>query len=151
MIRKARIEDVRAIRDLIASHAELGRMLFRSLAQLYESLRDFSVHEQDGAILGCCAMQIIWADLAEIRSLAVREDSQGRGIGGELVKAAVAEAGGLGITRVFTLTLEEDFFGRLGFTRVPMESLPEKVWSDCVNCPKRDNCDEIAMVIGTGG
>lgn len=126
-------------------------MLFRSLAQLYESLRDFYVYEQDGEILGCCAMQIIWADLAEIRSLAVREDSQSRGIGGEMVEAAAAEAGGLGISRVFTLTLEEGFFAKLGFARVPMESLPEKVWSDCVNCSKRDDCDEIAMVMGTGG
>lgn len=147
MIRTANVNDVPALRDLIASHAELGRMLFRSPAQLYDSLRDFQVCDVDGEIIGCCALQIIWADLAEIRSLAVRQDSQGKGIGRDLVAASLAEAGRLSIGRVFTLTLEADFFGKLGFGQVPMDSLPQKVWSDCVSCSKKLNCDEIAMLI----
>ena len=147
MIRNARLDDVPAIRDLINEHAERGRMLFRSLANLYESLRDFKLYETDGQIVGCCALQIIWSDLAEIKSLAVSQDHQRRGIGAQLVQSVVEEARQLRLPQVFTLTLERDFFAHQGFRKVSMESLPLKVWSDCVRCPKQDKCDEIAMMI----
>jgi len=147
LIRTARLNDVAAIRDLINSYAELERMLFRSPADLYESLRDFLVFEDKGQILGCCALQIIWSDLAEIKSLAVRSDSQNRGIGADLVRSAIAEARQLNLPRIFTLTLEEGFFAKLGFEKVSKETLPMKVWSDCLRCPKQDHCDEIAMTL----
>jgi amino-acid N-acetyltransferase len=132
---------------VINSHAELGKMLFKSLAQLYESLRDFAVYEtEEGKIVGCCAVTIIWADLAEVRSLAVDERFQGRGIGRKLVDWAVGEARRLGIRKLMSLTYEQRFFEKLGFDVVLKESLPLKVWSDCVRCPKRDGCDEIAML-----
>ena len=151
ILRYAQTTDAEAICSLINYYAERGLMLHRSMESAYSSLREFQVADDDDRqVVGCVAVDIFWADLAEVRSLAVREDYRGKGIGRELVKAAVAEARGLGIARIFTLTLEDDFFGRLDFSKVPKDSLPEKVWSDCVNCPKRDNCDEIAMVIGTG-
>jgi amino-acid N-acetyltransferase len=151
MLRTATIHDVPAMQAVINSHAELGKMLFKSLAQLYESLRDFAVYEtdgegDDGKIVGCCALTIIWADLAEVRSLAVDERYQGRGIGRKLVDWAVAEARRLNIRKLMSLTYEQRFFEKLGFEVVPKESLPLKVWSDCVRCPKRDGCDEIAML-----
>ena len=146
MIRNARIDDVPAIRDLINYHAELGLMLFRSPANLYDSIRDFKVCEEHGEIVGCCAMAIMWADLAEIRSLSVDPDYQGKGIGSALVEASLEEARQLRIPKVFALTLEEGFFVQFGFERVPKESLPMKVWSDCIACPRQDHCDEIAMV-----
>ena len=147
MIRNARLDDVSAIRDLINEYAELERMLFRSPADLYESLRDFLVFEEKGEILGCCALQIIWSDLAEIRSLAVRSDSQKRGIGADLVRATIERARQLHLPRIFTLTLEEGFFCKLGFDQIIKDALPMKVWSDCVRCPKQDHCDEIAMIL----
>lgn len=146
MIRNARIDDVSDLRSLINSHAERGVMLFRSQADLYGSLRDFKVADIDDKLCGCCALAIVWSDLAEIRSLAVAEGYQGRGIGGELVKAVLEEARVLGVPRVFTLTLKKVFFAKQGFVEVPKEDLPMKVWSDCINCPKQDHCDEIAMV-----
>jgi amino-acid N-acetyltransferase len=148
MIRPATIHDVPPIQAIINSHAELGRMLFKSYAQLFEDLRDFAVFEDDstGNVLGCTALTIIWADLAEVRSLAVDEAARGRGIGRKLVEWCVDEARRLQIRRVFALTYEQAFFEKLGFAVVPKESLPLKVWSDCVRCPKRDGCDEIAMV-----
>ncbi|MBN1436505.1 MAG: N-acetyltransferase [Sedimentisphaerales bacterium] len=146
MIRNARLEDVPTLRNLISSHAERGLMLFRSQANLYESIRDFKVCELDGKVRGCCALAIVWSDLAEIRSLAVAADYQGRGIGAELVQAALAEARSLGVARVFTLTLESGFFEKQGFAEVERDALPMKVWSDCVNCPKQENCDETALV-----
>jgi amino-acid N-acetyltransferase len=146
MIRSATIADVPRIQEVINSHAELGRMLFKSYAQLYEDLRDFAVFEENGKVLGCCALTIIWADLAEVRSLAVDDRYRGRGIGRKLVEWSVEEARRLGINRIMSLTYEQTFFEKLGFGVVPKENLPLKVWSDCVRCPKRDGCDEIAMV-----
>ena len=147
VIRAARVDDVGAMRELINGYAERGRMLFRSLADLYASVRDFVVCEEAGVVVGCCALQVYWADLAEIKSLAVREDVKGRGVGRALAEAALAEARGLRVRRVFTLTLEAGFFERIGLEKVATESLPLKVWSDCVNCPKQNACDEIAMAI----
>src|SRR5206468_7820145 len=146
MIRSATIHDVPAMQAIINSHAELGKMLFKSLAQLYEDIRDFAVYDEDGKVLGCSALTIIWADLAEVRSLAVDADHTGRGIGRKLVEWTVEEARRLGIRKIMSLTYEQRFFERLGFEVVQKEALPLKVWSDCVRCPKRDGCDEIAMV-----
>ena len=146
MIRPATIYDVLRIQEIINSHAELGRMLFKSLAQLFEDLRDFAVYEQDGQVVGCVALTVIWADLTEVRSLAVDDDYKGRGIGRRLVEWTADEARRLRIPRLMSLTYEQGFFEKLGFEVVAKESLPLKVWSDCVRCPKRDGCDEIAMV-----
>jgi len=148
-MRPATVHDVPRIAEIISSHAELGKMLFKSFAQLYEDLRDFAVYETDGdspRVMGCVALTIIWADLAEIRSLAVDESARGQGIGTRLVQWSVDEAHRLQIRRLMALTYEQRFFEKLGFEVVRKESLPLKVWSDCVRCPKNDNCDEIAVV-----
>jgi len=145
-IRTATVHDVPRISEIINSHAELGRMLFKSYAQLYESLRDFAVFEKDGKVLGCTALAIIWADLAEVRSLAVDEAARGQGIGRKLTEWCIDEARRLQIRRLMSLTYEQAFFEKLGFEVVNKDTLPLKVWSDCVRCPKRDGCDEIAMV-----
>jgi len=146
MIRPATIHDVPRMQEVINSHAELGRMLFKSLADLYENLRDFLVFEENGRVLGCSALAVIWADLAEVRSLAVDDAFRGRGVGSALVRANVEEARRLEIRKLMTLTYEQRFFEKLGFEVVAKETLPLKVWSDCVKCPKNENCDEIAMV-----
>jgi amino-acid N-acetyltransferase len=146
MIRPATIHDVPRIQQIVNSHAEMGKMLFKSFAQLYESLRDFAVYEVDGNVVGCTALSIIWADLAEVRSLAVDESFTGRGIGRRLVEWCVDESRRLQIRKLMSLTYERAFFEKLGFVVVDKDSLPLKVWSDCVRCPKRDGCDEIAMV-----
>ncbi len=147
MIRPATIHDVPHIEEIINSHAGLGKMLFKSYAQLYEDLRDFGVYEEDGQVVGCCAVTILWADLAEIRSLAVDEEHIGRGIGRRLIEWSIDEGRRLGIRRLMALTYEQAFFEKLGFDVVAKETLPLKVWSDCVRCPKRDKCDEIAVVL----
>jgi amino-acid N-acetyltransferase len=146
MIRSATIHDVPRISEIVNSHAELGKMLFKSFAQIYEALRDFAVYEVDGEVVGCVALAIIWADMSEIRSLAVDEQFQGRGIGRRLVNWSIEEARRLQIRRIMSLTYEQSFFEKMGFAVVDKDTLPLKVWSDCVRCPKRDACDEIAMV-----
>src|SRR4051812_1109186 len=156
MIHPATIHDVPRISEIINSHAERGKMLFKSYAQLFESLRDFAVyrapsHNGQGAVaadvVGCVALSIIWADMTEVRSLAVDDNHRGKGIGSQLVQWCIDEARRLGIRKLMSLTYEQRFFARFGFEVVNKDTLPLKVWTDCVRCPKKDNCDEIAMVL----
>ncbi len=144
-IRHAKISDAKAIAALINCYAEHDKMLFRSLAEIYENLQMFVVAEEDEAVVGCCALEIIWSDLAEIKSLAVAPGQKGKGLGRALVEAAVEQARHLGVPRVFALTLEARFFERVGFAVVKKEELPMKVWSDCARCPKQQECDEVAV------
>ncbi len=146
-VRHARMADAEAICEIINYHAERGRMLHRSLEEVYDRLRNFAVAVDGARVIGCVAVEIVWADLAELKSLAVRADETGRGIGVELVAAAVSDARALGLGRLFALTYVDGFFGRCGFRRIAKDELPSKVWSDCASCPKRDACDEIAVLM----
>lgn len=151
VIRPARVEDVDAMRELIDRYAGEDRMLSRSREFLLEHIRDFFVAEHDTVFAGCCALAVLTPDLAEIRSLAVRPDSGGRGIGRALVDACVDEARRLGLRRVFALTLVPEFFARYGFTLTSLGRLPEKSASECPVCPKRFACDEHAMLLHLDG
>ena len=146
-LRKARMGDVPEIHTLVNSFATRGEMLGRSRSELYEGLRDFFVVEQDGKVLGCSALHINWEDLAEVRSLAVAPEQQGKGMGKTLVNACVEEARSLGIARVYALTYRPGFFEGVGFSKIPKESLPHKVWGDCLKCPQFPNCDEDAVIM----
>jgi amino-acid N-acetyltransferase len=147
MIRKARIDDVRSIQALVNSYAEQGQMLPRSLNELYENLRDFWIYEDRDGIAGVCALHVSWDGIAEIRSLAVRKNSVGKGIGANLVQECLREAVELGASRVFVLTYQEGFFTKIGFVPVDKKELPHKIWTDCLNCVKFPNCDESSLVI----
>lgn len=148
-IRKARIDDVKAIHGMLMSCSRDGLLLPRSYNELYSHLRDFFVlaPREEGPILACCALSITWDDLAELRSLVVDESLRGRGWGRRLVEACLSEAVTLGLFRIFTLTYQTGFFARLGFVEVDKNLLPQKVWSDCLRCPKFPECDEIAMLL----
>ncbi len=147
MMRKARIADVSALQQIINTYADEGQMLPRSLNELYEHLRDFSVYEEEETVIGACALHVSWEGIAEIRSLAVRQDRTRRGIGTALVRYCLHEAEELGAKRVFALTYQERFFLRLGFTPVDKKELPHKIWTDCLNCVKFPDCDEAALII----
>jgi len=147
MIRRARIPDVRAIHQLLLFYAQDGQLLGRSLADIYDALRDFYVYEEDGVILGVGALAICWEDLAEVRSLAVADGQQGKGIGRQIVSACLDEARELGLKRVFALTYQPDFFKRVGFEDIEKSELPQKIWSVCINCVKFPDCDEFALAI----
>jgi amino-acid N-acetyltransferase len=147
-IRKARISDVDRIHALVGGYAGSQLMLARSRSELYESLRDFFVAEApDGETIACGGLEISWSDLAEVKSLAVDERYQKRGLGRQIVEACLAEARELGIKRVFALTYQVAFFEGLKFRQIPKEELPHKIWSDCLKCPKFPDCDEVAMAI----
>jgi len=146
MLRKARISDIKAIHELVNKCASRGEMLPRSLAELYDNVRDYLVYEDHGNIIGTCALHICWEDLAEIRSLAVAEGMRRRGIGRELVEACLDEAKEFQIERVFLLTYQEAFFRKVGFILTDKKELPQKIWTDCIKCSKFPECDEAAMV-----
>ncbi len=148
--RKAKMQDVEALHSLINELAGLGLMLPRSRSILYESLREFTIVEEEGKFLGGGALHIIWEDLAEIRALALKPDYHGKGIGKRLVGELINEAKELGISQVFALTYQVDFFNKCGFQEVVKEKMPQKVWKDCINCPKFPNCDEVAMIRTVG-
>ncbi|MCK5565433.1 MAG: N-acetyltransferase [Planctomycetes bacterium] len=150
-IRKAKVSDVEAIRSLICCYAEMDKMLFKSHADIYENLQMFEVAEADSGVVGCCALQVVWSDLAEIKSLAIEKGSFGKGVGKELVESAIGLAGEMGVAKVFVLTLEPVFFEKIGFFQVDKASLPMKVWSDCAKCSKQDHCDETALVFEAAG
>jgi len=147
VLRAAAITDARQIHFLVNSYADKGLMLPRSLRDVLEHIRDFIVVERDGEIQGCAALHILWKDLAEIRSLAVRKGREGEGLGRELVQALLNQAAVLGLPSIFALTYQRRFFERLGFEHIDKGELPRKIWMDCVNCPKFPDCDEEAVMI----
>lgn len=147
MIRKAKLTDVKAIQSLVNAYADSGQMLPRTLNELYEHLRDFLVDEENGSLVGVCALHISWDGLAEVRSLAVKSDRIRQGIGAKLVRECMAEAAELQVERLFVLTYQPGFFKKLGFLEVDKKELPHKIWTDCLNCVKFPDCDETALLI----
>ena len=146
VLRKPVLKDVRGMHELIQHYAERQFLLARSPAQIGENLRDFFIWESGGRIVGCGALHL-WSDLAEIRSLAVVESHWRRGIGSAIVKACLKESRDLGISTVFTLTYQPQFFERFGFRQVGKDRFPHKIWLDCANCPHFPNCTEVALIL----
>ena len=145
-VEKANISDVPQMHQLINSFADKGEMLPRPLSELYESIRDFFVVRKDEDVVACAALHISWSDLAEIRSVAVDQESQRQGIGDQLIAACLKEAEELGIDTVFCFTYQPTFFKRHNFADIDKMELPRKVWTDCFRCPKFPNCDEVALI-----
>lgn len=146
IIRKATMSDIPEVQALIETFAKRGEMLPRPLIELYENLRDYFVYEENSkGIVGVCALHFAWEDLAEIRSLAVKDSEQGHGIGSKLVRVCISEARAFGIKKVFSLTYKPEYFFRFGFVLIEKELLPQKIWSDCMRCPEFPKCNEIAV------
>jgi amino-acid N-acetyltransferase len=148
-IRKAAISDVRTIYGLLNENAQKGLLLSRSLSDLYDQIRDFFVvvAGDDGkTVVGMCGLHICWEDIAEIRSLAVKDQYRGKNYGRMLVRACITESVELGLKRLFVLTYVPSFFCRFGFAVVEKSVLPHKVWADCVKCVKFPDCDETALM-----
>ena len=145
--RKARIADVENIYQLVMAYANQGLMLARPRQGLYADIREYVVGEnEDREIVAIGALRILWEDLAEVRSLAVRKPYLRQGAGRQIVSILESEARELGIPRLFALTYQEDFFIKCGFRAVEHNALPQKVWRDCIDCPKFPDCDEKAVI-----
>jgi amino-acid N-acetyltransferase len=141
----ATVQDAPGIHKLVNYWAADGQMLPRTLAETYENLRDFFVIREGDRVIACAALHIMWADMAELKSLAVDPDIQSRGHGSALVAACVDEGRRLGMERLFALSYRPGFFERLGWQQADVMNLPRKVWNECYRCPKFPGCDEIAL------
>ncbi len=150
LIRRAQVKDVNGITELINYYAKQGDMLSRSHMQVYSQMRDYYVAIWDNRVIGCGALNIIWDNLAEVRSLAIAPDHVGQGLGRAIVDRLLIDAAELAFSQVFTLTYKPGFFEKLGFTRIDKKDLPHKVWKDCIHCPKFPDCDEVALIKNIG-
>jgi amino-acid N-acetyltransferase len=146
-VARATVQDVEAIHRLVNFWAARGDMLPRTMGETYENLRDFFVVREGDETVACGALHITWADLAELKSVAVAEDRQSTGYGSLVVRACIDEGRTLGLDRIFALTYRPGFFERLGFQQVDVMTLPRKVWNECYRCPKFPGCNEIAMTL----
>jgi amino-acid N-acetyltransferase len=144
--RKAQIDDVNTLYDIIQGYAEKGIMLPRSKEILRHQLDTFVVAEADGQMVGCGSLTLLGPELVEIRSLGITDGYKGLGIGKMLVTFLTDEARTQHIPKIMALTYEVAFFEKNGFAVVPKEIFPEKVWKDCVHCKKQHCCDEIAVL-----
>ena len=148
MIRKAAISDIKSIHRLLQEYGKRGELLPRPLSRLYDHVRDFNVYvdPKTETVLGCCALQFCWEDLAEVRSVAVHPDHVKQKIGTQLVEAAIYEARQFKIKQLFVLTYRPGFFEKFGFSVIDRADLPLKIWTDCILCVKFPDCDETAMI-----
>ena len=143
---RARVGDANSMHRLISYFADKGEMLPRALSEIYDGIRDYFVVRKGDRVIACAALHVTWADLAEIRSLAVDKKEQNQSIGSLLTQACLEEAKELGIPRVFCLVRKPAFFEKHGFQLIDKTELPQKVWAECYRCPKFPNCDEVALI-----
>jgi len=146
MIKKAKVKDAKAIHHILLEGANNGELLPRSLNEIYDNIRDFFVIYDENELIGVSALHICWEDLAEVRSLMVKDERRGEGFGAMLLEACLKEAEDMGIKKVFALTYKVGFFRKYGFVEVDKRELPHKIWSDCIKCSKFPECDESAVV-----
>ncbi len=143
---RARVSDANSMHRLISHFADKGEMLPRALSEIYDGIRDYFVVRKGGRVIACAALHVTWADLAEIRSLAVDKNEQNQSIGSLLTQACLEEAKELGIPKVFCLVRKPAFFEKHGFQLIDKKELPQKVWAECYRCPKFPDCDEVALI-----
>jgi amino-acid N-acetyltransferase len=146
LYRKARMSDVEAIHGLINNYANKGLMLARSRSCIYEGIREYTVAEHEGIIVGVGGLHILWYDLAEIRALAIAPEYSKRGVGRRIVSLLEEEARDLELPMLFALTYQPGFFIKCGYQVTEHKNLPQKVWKECINCPKFPDCDEQAVI-----
>jgi amino-acid N-acetyltransferase len=144
--RKAILPDAPAIHALIEHYAGQNVLLPRTIGEICENVRDFTVVEQNGSVIGCGALHLYGQHLAEVRSIAVAREAQGQGAGSKLVEALLKESRQHQVAQVCLFTRSPEYFGRLGFVEVPHAVLPDKIFKDCRNCPLFTRCDETAMI-----
>ncbi len=149
-VRKARLQDATNIYELVNSLSHDGTLLRRVFSEICENVRDFTVAESDaGAFLGCGALHLYGPHLAEVRSIVVRPEAKGKGVGGRLLAALIDESTDHGIGCVCLFTRIPEFFFRYGFREVrERAALPDKIYKDCQSCPRLYRCDEVAMARG---
>jgi len=146
-IRPAKVSDVKEIHKLVEYYADRKEMLHRSLNSIYENIQEYIVAEEDGKIIGCGALHVAWEDLAEVKALAIAQEHQGKKIGSKIVAQLQENAKELGVKKVFSLSFKPEFFQKLGYSIIPKEMLPHKIWSECINCHLFPDCGEVPLLL----
>ena len=147
-IRPAKVTDVKQIHKLVESYADNKEMLHRSLNSIYENIQEYIVAEdENGKIAACGALHVSWEDLAEVKALAVAQEYMRQGLGTKIVEQLQKNAKELGVGKVFSLSFKPDFFiKKLGYRIIPKETLPHKIWSECINCHLFPDCGEVPLL-----
>jgi len=144
---KAKLSDIVQMQDVVKPEVEKGIILFRSSDEMATNIRSYILAKENEQIIGFGALHFHADDLAEIRSLVVKDGFRGRGIGKGIIQNLLIEGENLGVKKVFTLTYQKAFFESVGFTEIPKEALPtHKIWADCIKCKHFPICDEIALI-----
>jgi amino-acid N-acetyltransferase len=146
-IRSAKVMDVKEIHKLVEYHANNKEMLHRSLSAIYENIQEFVVLENKGKVVGCGALHVSWENLAEIKALAVSDQYKEQGFGRKIVEILQENAKNLEISRVFALSFKPKFFMKLGYEIIPKETLPHKIWRECINCHLFSKCGKVSLLI----
>ncbi len=144
---KAKLSDIVSMQEVVKPEVEKGIILFRSADEMATNIRSYILAKDEGTIIGFGALHFHADDLAEVRSLAVKDGFRGRGVGKGIVQALLKEGEAMDVKKVFTLTYQKPFFESVGFSEIPKESLPShKIWADCIKCKHFPVCDEIALI-----
>lgn len=145
-IRAAKVQDVKQIQKIIEFYADSKEMLHRSLNSIYENIQEYIVAEKESKVIACGALHVNWEDLAEVKALAVSREFVRKGIGREIVKTLEKNAINLGIHSTFALSFKPEFFKNLGYEIISREVLPQKIWSECINCHLFPDCGEVPLI-----
>ena len=144
---KAKLSDIAYMQEVVKPEVEKGIILFRSADEMATNIRSYILAKDEGTIIGFGALHFHADDLAEVRSLVVKDGFRGRGVGKGIVQALLKEGEAMDVKKVFTLTYQKPFFESVGFSEIPKESLPShKIWADCIKCKHFPVCDEIALI-----
>ena len=150
-IRRAKIKDIDSLYELINIYSNKGIVLPRTKNSLIQNIFSIFVAVVDDKVVGSASLTVLDKDLSEIRSLVVDDSMKKAGIGKLLVDQIKVETERIGIDKLISLTYQVEFFKKCGFEVTVKDTMPQKVWKDCINCPKLHNCDEIAMVYYVNG
>lgn len=144
---KAKLTDIAQMQDVVRPEVEKGIILFRSSDEMATNIRSYILAKENDQIIGFGALHFHADDLAEIRSLVVKDGFRGRGVGKGIIENLLIEGEYLGVKKVFTLTYQKAFFEAVGFSEISKEALPaHKIWADCIKCKHFPICDEIALI-----
>lgn len=132
-IRPAKSIDIKGIRALIDTYAPQRRLLSKETVTLYESVQEFTVAIENGVVVGCGALHVLWEDLAEVRTVAVAEGLRRTGVGHQILEAVISRARTIGVSRIFCLTFETEFFGKHGFEEIQGTPVEPEVYSQLLH------------------
>ncbi|QFR49276.1 N-acetyltransferase [Sulfurimonas lithotrophica] len=145
--KKAKLSDIVSMQNLVSPEVESGIILDRSDDEIATNIRSYTLALDDGKLIGFCALHVHAPSLAEIRSLIIKEEYRGKGVGTGLINKVIDEGVGLGLQKILSLTYEKEFFEKLGFVEIPKESIPEhKIWADCIKCKHFPVCNEVSLI-----